>query len=55
MQNYKTITTSLNSAGVAELVLNRAEVHNAFDDSMIAELIDALKSLATTLLCGCCC
>ncbi|RVT45221.1 enoyl-CoA hydratase/isomerase family protein [Rheinheimera sediminis] len=46
MQNYKTITTSLNSAGVAELVLNRAEVHNAFDDSMIGELIDALKTLA---------
>jgi methylglutaconyl-CoA hydratase len=46
MQNYKTITTSLNSAGVAELVLNRAEVHNAFDDCMIGELIDALKSLA---------
>lgn len=48
MQNYKTITTSLNAAGVAELVLNRAEVHNAFDDSMIGELIDALKSLAAT-------
>lgn len=46
MQNYKTITTSLNAAGVAELVLNRAEVHNAFDDSMIGELINALKSLA---------
>jgi methylglutaconyl-CoA hydratase len=46
MQNYTTITTSVNSSGVAELVLNRAEVHNAFDDSMIAELIDALKSLA---------
>ena len=46
MQNYTTITTSLNAAGVAELVLNRAEVHNAFDDNMIAELIDALNSLA---------
>ncbi len=46
MQNYTTITTSVNSSGVAELVLNRAEVHNAFDDSMIGELIDALKSLA---------
>lgn len=46
MQNYKTITTSLTTAGVAELVLNRAEVHNAFDDSMIGELIDALKTLA---------
>ena len=46
MQNYTTITTSVNSSGVAELVLNRAEVHNAFDDSMIGELISALKSLA---------
>lgn len=46
MQNYKTITTSLTTSGVAELVLNRAEVHNAFDDSMISELISALKSLA---------
>lgn len=46
MQNYTTITTSMNSSGIAELVLNRAEVHNAFDDSMIGELIDALKSLA---------
>ena len=46
MQNYKTITTSLNASGVAELVLNRAEVHNAFDDSMIGELINALKNLA---------
>lgn len=46
MQNYKTITTLLNTAGVAELVLNRAEVHNAFDDGMIVELIDALKTLA---------
>ncbi len=46
MKNYKTITTSLNAAGIAELVLNRAEVHNAFDDNMIAELIDALNSLA---------
>ncbi len=43
MQNYTTITTSVNSSGVAELVLNRAEVHNAFDDSMIGELIHALK------------
>lgn len=46
MQNYKTITTLLNTAGVAELILNRAEVHNAFDDGMIVELIDALKTLA---------
>lgn len=55
MQNYKTITTSLNAAGVAELVLNRAEVHNAFDDNMIGELINALKAWLRTLQCGYCC
>ncbi|CAM5198308.1 enoyl-CoA hydratase/isomerase family protein [Alishewanella longhuensis] len=32
--------------GVASLVLNRPEVHNAFDDLMIAELIAQLDSLA---------
>jgi methylglutaconyl-CoA hydratase len=46
MHNYKTITTSLNADGVAELVLNKPELHNAFDDQMIGELIAALKNLA---------
>ena len=31
--------------GVARLTLNRPEVHNAFDDVMIAELIAALEQL----------
>lgn len=38
---------SIDNRGVATLTLNRPEVHNAFDDAMIAELIAALDSLAT--------
>ena len=37
---------SIDPRGVATLTLNRPEVHNAFDDAMIAELIAALKDLA---------
>lgn len=32
--------------GVRELLLNRPQLHNAFDDALIAELSDALKSAA---------
>lgn len=38
--------TSIDSRGVANLILNRPEVHNAFDDQMIAELIKVLDELA---------
>ncbi len=38
--------TSIDSRGVANLILNRPEVHNAFDDQMIAELIRVLDQLA---------
>lgn len=38
---YQYITLETHN-GVATLTLNRPEVHNAFDDIMIAELIDAL-------------
>ena len=31
--------------GVAELVINRPEVHNAFDDDVIAQLIDNLETV----------
>ncbi|GGW59285.1 enoyl-CoA hydratase/isomerase family protein [Alishewanella tabrizica] len=41
---YTEIT--IDPRGVASLVLNRPEVHNAFDDLMIAELIAQLDSLA---------
>lgn len=37
---------SIDPRGVATLTLNRPEVHNAFDDAMIAELIAVLKDLA---------
>lgn len=37
---------SIDQRGVASLVLNRPEVHNAFDDLMIAELIQVLDKLA---------
>jgi methylglutaconyl-CoA hydratase len=37
---------SIDTRGVATLTLNRPEVHNAFDDKMIAELIDVLRDLA---------
>ena len=35
----------INSQGVATLTLNRPDVHNAFDDVMIAELLKALKEV----------
>lgn len=37
---------TIDPRGVASLVLNRPDVHNAFDDLMIAELIQQLDSLA---------
>lgn len=43
MDNY--LLTEINDSGVATLTLNRPEVHNAFDDVFIAELIASLKEL----------
>ncbi len=45
-QNFNYISTSIDPRGVAQLVLNRPEVHNAFDDKMIQELIQALDLFA---------
>lgn len=42
--NYQAITLSVTDH-VAWLTLNRPEVHNAFDDRMIAELLDALATV----------
>ncbi|MDX3773615.1 enoyl-CoA hydratase/isomerase family protein [Chromatiaceae bacterium AAb-1] len=42
--NYTTI--SIDNRGVATLTLNRPDMHNAFDDAMIAELIQLLDDLA---------
>jgi methylglutaconyl-CoA hydratase len=41
-----TVTTSIDSRGVATVSLNRADKHNAFDDVMIAELDTAFEELA---------
>lgn len=40
------LLTSLDSRGVATLSLNRPEVHNAFDDALIAELNEQLDHFA---------
>jgi methylglutaconyl-CoA hydratase len=37
--------TELNAGGVATLTLNRPELHNAFDDRLIADLIQELRDL----------
>lgn len=39
------VSFNLNAKGVANVVLNRAEVHNAFDETLIAELTNAFKTL----------
>lgn len=40
-----TILSERNAAGVVTLTLNRPELHNAFDDRLIADLTGALKRL----------
>ena len=40
-----TVTTEIDGNGVAYLTMNRPEVHNAFNEHMIAELISLLNSL----------
>lgn len=40
-----TILTDIDERGVARLTINRPELHNAFDDLLIAELTAELKSL----------
>ena len=39
------LSTELNAGGVATLTLNRPELHNAFDDRLIADLIQELRDL----------
>jgi methylglutaconyl-CoA hydratase len=41
------LNTQLDARGVATLTLNRPEVHNAFDDALIAELNTALDHFRT--------
>jgi methylglutaconyl-CoA hydratase len=40
-----TILTNIDNRGVATLTMNRPELHNAFDDCLIADLTDALREL----------
>lgn len=40
------LLTSLDTQGVATLILNRPEVHNAFDDAVIGELNIAIETYA---------
>ncbi|GAA0682924.1 enoyl-CoA hydratase-related protein [Marinobacterium maritimum] len=42
--NNNTVLLEISAEGVATLTLNRPEVHNAFDDSIIAALIEALEA-----------
>jgi len=42
----ETVLISIDERGVARLTLNRPEVHNAFDDALIAELTKAFQRLA---------
>ena len=39
------LLTHVDDRGVATVTLNRPEVHNAFDDKLIAELTDAIETL----------
>ena len=40
------ILTEIDDRGVASIILNRPEVHNAFDDVLIARLSEALETLS---------
>ena len=41
----KAILLSSDDSGVATLTLNRPDIHNAFDDALIAELIEVLDQV----------
>jgi len=44
--NYGTVQVRVDGNGVANITLNRPEVHNAFDDNVIARLTRELRSLS---------
>lgn len=50
MTNYLTLATTLDS-GVLTVWLNRPEVHNAFDETMLRELTHCMKNLQPEVLC----
>lgn len=41
-----TVLTDIDSRGIAKITLNRPEIHNAFDDLLIAELMAVFKRIA---------
>jgi methylglutaconyl-CoA hydratase len=43
---YNDILYRIDERGVATVTLNKPEIHNAFDDAMIAELTDAFSDIA---------
>jgi len=45
MMSAESITVSMQASGVATLTMNRAEIHNAFDDHLIVELTHKLREL----------
>ena len=44
--NSEPILTEIDDRGVASIILNRPDVHNAFDDVLIARLSEALEELS---------
>lgn len=46
MNNNNRVLLNISEDGIAELTLNRPEVHNAFDDDVIEQLIAQLESIA---------
>jgi methylglutaconyl-CoA hydratase len=47
---YKTIETTIDQ-GVLTIWMNRPEVHNAFDETMLRELTDCIETLDSEVLC----
>jgi methylglutaconyl-CoA hydratase len=50
MKSYKTIELSVDK-GVQTIWLNRPEVHNAFDETMLRELTSCIETLDPSVLC----
>ena len=50
MKGYKTIET-ISDQGVFTIWLNRPDVHNAFDETMLHELTDCFETLDAEILC----
>ena len=45
MNSDNTVLLETDERGVATLTLNRPEIHNAFDDALIGELLRTLESV----------